>query len=84
MRLPESKKRLKRGSKVYLTISCLDSVFVFLGLCIPANNTIFIVGISSNLASKEPHLTLEVMLDLVLNSRDHFDGNSTNYCCICL
>ena len=33
---------------------------VLLGLCIPANNTIFIVGISSSLASKEPHLTLEV------------------------
>ena len=36
------------------------SFILVLGLCIPANNTIFIVGISSNLASKEPHLTLEV------------------------
>lgn len=30
------------------------------GLCIPANNTIFIVSISKTLADNEPHLTLEV------------------------
>ena len=31
-----------------------------LGLCIPANNTLFIVGISEKLAAREPQLTLEV------------------------
>ena len=30
------------------------------GLCIPANNTIFIVSISKTLAANEHHLTLEV------------------------
>lgn len=30
------------------------------GLCIPANNTLFIVGISEKLAAREPQLTLEV------------------------
>ena len=42
-----------------------SSFLVFLGLCIPANNTIFIVGISSSLANKEPHLTLEVCTGLL-------------------
>ena len=34
--------------------------FLISGLCIPANNTLFIVGISEKLAAKEPQLTLEV------------------------
>ena len=48
-------------------VSCLVLTFntSTLGLCIPANNTIFIVGISSSLANKEPHLTLEVCTGLL-------------------
>ena len=33
---------------------------LFPGLCIPANNTMFIVGLSEKLAAREPQLTLEV------------------------
>ena len=40
----------------FLLIIC----FIISGLCIPANNTLFIVGISEKLAAKEPQLTLEV------------------------
>lgn len=37
------------------------------GLCIPANNTLFIVGISEKLAAREPQLTLEVSSILMLS-----------------
>ncbi|XP_078599565.1 neurofibromin-like isoform X3 [Branchiostoma floridae x Branchiostoma japonicum] len=35
------------------------------GLCIPANNTIFIVSISKKLAANEPHLTLEFLEECI-------------------
>ncbi|XP_071848474.1 neurofibromin-like isoform X2 [Apostichopus japonicus] len=35
------------------------------GLCIPANNTIFIVSISKTLADNEPHLTLEFLEECI-------------------
>ncbi|XP_048257175.1 neurofibromin-like isoform X1 [Haliotis rufescens] len=35
------------------------------GLCIPANNTIFIKSISEKLAEKEPHLTLEFLEECI-------------------
>ncbi|XP_064619782.1 neurofibromin-like isoform X5 [Lineus longissimus] len=35
------------------------------GLCIPANNTIFIKSISEKLAQKEPHLTLEFLEECI-------------------
>ncbi|KAK3754965.1 hypothetical protein QZH41_017349 [Actinostola sp. cb2023] len=35
------------------------------GLCIPANNTIFIVGISEKLAAREPKLTLEFLEECI-------------------
>ncbi|XP_048582480.1 neurofibromin-like isoform X2 [Nematostella vectensis] len=35
------------------------------GLCIPANNTIFIVGISEKLAAREPQLTLEFLEECI-------------------
>ncbi|CAL1527010.1 unnamed protein product, partial [Lymnaea stagnalis] len=35
------------------------------GLCIPANNTIFIKSISEKLSSKEPHLTLEFLEECI-------------------
>ncbi|XP_030848330.1 neurofibromin isoform X1 [Strongylocentrotus purpuratus] len=35
------------------------------GLCIPANNTIFIVSISKTLAANEPHLTLEFLQECI-------------------
>ncbi|XP_038058629.1 neurofibromin-like isoform X2 [Patiria miniata] len=35
------------------------------GLCIPANNTIFIVSISQTLAANEPHLTLEFLEECI-------------------
>ena len=41
-------------------IFCYFHYVLFSGLCIPANNTLFIVGISEKLAAKEPQLTLEV------------------------
>ncbi|CAB3983050.1 neurofibromin isoform X4 [Paramuricea clavata] len=42
-----------------------ERLFEGTGLCIPANNTIFIVGISSSLANKEPHLTLEFLQECI-------------------
>lgn len=42
-----------------------ERLFEGTGLCIPANNTIFIVGISSNLAQREPHLTLEFLQECI-------------------
>ena len=38
----------------------VSTSFYLSGLCIPANNTLFIVGISEKLAAREPQLTLEV------------------------
>uniref|UniRef100_A0A673WT45 Neurofibromin n=1 Tax=Salmo trutta TaxID=8032 RepID=A0A673WT45_SALTR len=35
------------------------------GLCIPANNTLFIVSISKTLAANEPHLTLEFLEECI-------------------
>lgn len=35
------------------------------GLCIPANNTLFIVGISEKLAAREPQLTLEFLEECI-------------------
>ncbi|XP_005169246.2 neurofibromin isoform X1 [Danio rerio] len=35
------------------------------GLCIPANNTLFIVSISQTLAANEPHLTLEFLEECI-------------------
>ncbi|XP_046839575.1 neurofibromin-like isoform X2 [Xenia sp. Carnegie-2017] len=42
-----------------------ERLFEGTGLCIPANNTIFIVGISISLASKEPQLTLEFLQECI-------------------
>uniref|UniRef100_A0ABM0MC85 Neurofibromin-like n=1 Tax=Saccoglossus kowalevskii TaxID=10224 RepID=A0ABM0MC85_SACKO len=39
------------------------------GLCIPANNTIFIVSISKTLAANEPHLTLEFLEECISGFR---------------
>ena len=49
---------------VDLLIYFLD-LFVCPGLCIPANNTIFIKSISEKLAEKEPHLTLEFLEECI-------------------
>jgi len=35
------------------------------GLCIPANNTLFIASISSTLAKNESHLTLEFVKECI-------------------
>ncbi|XP_074643053.1 neurofibromin-like [Tubulanus polymorphus] len=40
------------------------------GLCIPANNTIFIKSISEKLAEKEPHLTLEFLEECIQGFRN--------------
>ena len=42
-----------------------DCKCLFLGLCIPANNTIFIKLISETLALNEPHLTLEFLEECI-------------------
>ena len=50
---------------------CTWYLFIYLlyhvrpGLCIPANNTIFIKSISEKLAEKEPHLTLEFLEECI-------------------
>lgn len=46
---------------LYVHIFCLHPS----GLCIPANNTIFIKSISEKLAEKEPHLTLEFLEECI-------------------
>jgi len=43
------------------------------GLCIPSNNVLFIVGISSTLAKREAHLTLEFLVECIAGFRSCVD-----------
>ena len=36
------------------------------GLCIPSNNTSFVISISTKLAATEPHLTLEFVIQVLV------------------
>lgn len=52
------------------TINCIPFnffflLFVYIGLCIPSNNTIFIKAVSEKLATNEPHLTLEFLEECI-------------------
>lgn len=49
--------------------SILILFFLFLGLCIPSNNTIFIKSVSEKLATNEPHLTLEFLEECIQGFR---------------
>lgn len=58
------------------------------GLCIPANNTLFIVSISKTLAANEPHLTLEFLEECISGfsksseSRTQMHRNTHTHKCI--
>lgn len=48
------------------------------GLCIPANNTLFIVSISKTLAANEPHLTLEFLEECISGFSKSSESSSSS------
>lgn len=62
---------LERQIDINLYLKMQTNIYIYIyhyfisGLCIPANNTIFIKSISETLAANEPHLTLEFLEECI-------------------